>query len=57
MQEHEVINAVVASRVKTQAFADIPEEDSITQDYRQASLCPWQRRKIFDAFTVQEEPH
>lgn len=32
MQEHEVINAVVASRVKTQAFADIPEEDSITHD-------------------------
>lgn len=32
MQEHEVINAVVSSRVKTRAFADLPEKDNTSND-------------------------
>lgn len=32
MQEHEVINAVVSSRVKTRAFVDLPEKDNTSND-------------------------
>lgn len=32
MQEHKVINAVVSSRVKTRAFADLPEKDNTSND-------------------------
>lgn len=32
MQEHEVINAVVSSRVKPRAFADLPEKDNTSND-------------------------
>ncbi len=32
MQEHEVINTVVSSRVKTRAFADLPEKDNTSND-------------------------